>query len=1126
MFISSTALTEVDLESAIVRNPLIVAPDTSVSAAIAQMSGIRAMCSSSRETDKEIAALHLEARSSCVLIVENEQLLGIFTERDVVRLSYQKRSLENLAIAEAMTHPVITLQQSAFTNLFFAVNLLQQYHIRHLPLLNEQNQIVGLLTHESLRQLSRPIDLLQLRLVKDVMSSQVIYAAPNVSMLAITRLMAENQVSSVVLVQEQAAQGKILQIPIGIVTERDIVQFQALKLNFESLQAQDVMSTPVFSVSPEESLLIVQQIMQQYLVKRIVVVGIQGELLGIVTQTSILKVLNPLELTYLVEVLEQRVFRLEAEKLELLQTGIAAQRVFRLEAEKLELLQNRNAELEQQVQERTAILKAKAEREQLIATIASQIRSSLNLQDILETTVAKVRSLLKCDRAAIWQFQPDWSVVVVAESVADGYASYLGKKIYDACYASDWATSDRKEKTRVVCDIYTTQMSNCHRQLLETLQTRAKILVPIIEGDNLWGLLNVVESQAPRQWEAEEIALIEHLSTQLAIAIQQATAYQHLQIELAERQRTEAHLRQSEQRYASLAAAAPVGIFRTDAQGNCLYVNERWCQMTGLTPEEAAEIGWIKGLHPDDRTKVVTEWYYAVREHRPFQLEYRFQQPDGTVTWVFGQAVVESEKVGEITGYVGTITDISDRKYAEEQLLYNALHDALTNLPNRNLLLKRLELAINRTQRMKNYHFAVLFLDMDRFKIINDSLGHLAGDQLLTMIAQKLKSKIRAMDLAARLGGDEFVILLEHLGGIEEAIGVAERILTEFKAPLMLNGYEVFITASIGIVLGKENYRQASDLLRDSDIAMYQAKAQGKSCYKIFDAQMHTQAIIRLNLEHDLRKALERQEFIVYYQPIFDINTNHLIGFEALVRWQHPIQGFVPPEEFICIAEETRLIVALDNWVLYTACQQLAIWQTQFSTQFPLKVSVNLSVQDLRKPTLVKDVERILNETGLDGHCLSLEITESMLIENINEMLIVLEQLKKLGIQISIDDFGTGYSSLSYLHRLPADTFSSLSYLHRLPADTLKIDRSFINQMQEGSRNYQVVKTIITLSKLLGLAVVAEGIETQQQLQWLQQLGCEFGQGYLFSRPLAADEIETLFIESGGRFHALIGKQG
>ncbi|MBW4645595.1 MAG: EAL domain-containing protein [Goleter apudmare HA4340-LM2] len=1053
-----------------------VSPNTSVSAAIALMSGSRAVCSSSREADTEIAALHLEARSSCVLIVEKNQLLGIFTERDVVRLSSQKRSLENLAIDQVMAHPVITLQQSAFTDLFFVVNLLQQYHIRHLPLLNEQNQILGLLTHESLQQLSRPIDLLHLCVVADAMTPQVVCAAPSVSMLAITHLMAENQVSSVVLIKEQVqeSQGKVLQIPVGIVTERDIVQFQALQLDFEHIPAQTVMSTPVFSASPKDSLWFVQQVMQQYLVKRIVVTGIQGELLGIVTQTSILKVLNPLELNNLVAILENQVSQLKAEK--------------------LELLENRNAELEQQVQERTATLKAKAEREQIITTIATQILSSLNLQDILDRTVKEVRWLLKCDRAMIWQFQPDSSMVVVAESVASGYVSYLGKRIHDTCY--------RHKQTLVVSDIYTKKISDCHRQLLENLETRAKIVVPIIQSDHLWGLLNVVESQVPREWLAEEITLLQQISTHVAIAIQQATAYQQLQTELRERQRTEAHLRQSEQRYASLAAATPVGIFHTDAEGNCLYVNERWCKIAGLTPEAVAT-GWIHGIHPDDREKVAAEWCNAVAENRPFQLEYRIQQPDGTVTWVFGQAVAESDAVGQITGYVRTITDISkqraalrDRQQAEEQLIYNALHDPVTNLPNRNLLINRLELAINRANRIETYHYAVLFLDMDRFKIINDSLGHLAGDQLLNIIAQKLKSKIRKVDLAARLGSDEFVILLENIAGIEDAVYVAERILAEFQTPLILNGYEVLITASIGIVLGNKDYLQASDLIRDADIAMYRAKAIGRNCYKIFDTQMHTQALTRLNLESDLRKAIERQEFIVYYQPIFDINSNHLIGFEALVRWQHPTRGFVSPGDFVPIAEETGLIVPLDSWMLYTACQQLVTWQIQFPSQFPLKVSVNLSVQDLRKITLVKDVAQILQQTGLDGRCLTLEITESMLIENITETIKILKQLKALGIQISIDDFGTGYSSLNYLHRLPADT--------------LKIDRSFINQMQEGNRNCQVVKTIITLSKQLGLAVVAEGIETQQQLRSLQQLGCEFGQGYLFSKPLSASEIEVL----------------
>ncbi|MEH2307039.1 response regulator [Nostoc sp.] len=508
MFISSTALTEADLESAIVRNPLIVSPSTSVMAAIAQMSGSRTVCSSSREADMQIEARHLEARSSCVLIVEGNQLLGIFTERDVVRLSSQMRRLENLAIADVMAHPVISLHQSAFTDLFLAVNLLQQYRIRHLPLLNEQDEIVGLLTHESLQQLSRPIDLLHLRLAKDVMTSEVICAAPSVSMLAITRLMAENRVSSVVLVKERVEQGQVIQLPIGIVTERDIVQFQALELDFEQLQAEVVMSTPVFSVSPEYSLWKVQELMRQYLVKRIAVTGTQGELLGIVTQTSILKVLNPVELTNLVGVLEYQVNRLEAEK--------------------LALLKNRNAELEELVQQRTATLKAKAEREQLIATIASQVHSSLNLQDILDTTVQEVRSLLDCDRAMILQFQPDWSMVVMADSVKDGYVSYLGKQVYNTCSATDVFDLYHHERIRVVSDIYTAQISDCHRKLLETLQTRAKILVPIIQGGNLWGLLSVVESLAPRVWQAEEISLVQQLSTQMAIAIQQATAYQQL----------------------------------------------------------------------------------------------------------------------------------------------------------------------------------------------------------------------------------------------------------------------------------------------------------------------------------------------------------------------------------------------------------------------------------------------------------------------------------------------------------------------------------------------------------------------------------------------------------------------
>ncbi|WP_341731700.1 PAS domain S-box protein [Microcoleus sp. EPA2] len=647
MLTPATALTPAELTSAIVLNPLMVAPDITVMEAIAQMSGVRTICSTSKTADSQLDELHVEARSSCVLIVQDRQLLGILTERDIVRLSTQKRSLDSVPIREAMTSGVVTIGVSAFTDLFLALNLLQQYQIRHLPVLDDQNRVVGMLTHESLRQTSRPVDLLRLRLVVEVMTSEVICANPDVSMMNIAELMAQNRVSSVMIVEEQIGSDRQKQqIPIGIVTERDIVQFQALNLNLETCLAKSVMSTPIFAVSSEDSLWTVQQIMEQRLVRRLAVTGKAGELLGIITQTSILQALNPIEVYKLAEILEKKVLRLEAEK--------------------VALLENRNIELEQQVENRTATLKAESEQKQLIATIASQIRASLDLTEILNTTVTEVRSLLNCDRADIWQFQADASVIVVVESVADKQIANQSKYIHDNCL--DWRGKWRTGVIRVVDDIYTAPISDCHRQLLEDLEIRAKILVPIFQAETLWGLLCVAESRTPRHWQTTEITLLQQLATQLEIAIQQGTAYQQVQSELAERQRVEAHLRESEKRFAALAQSAPVGIFRTDTSGNCLFVNDRWCEIAGLTSDEALGKGWIQGLYPEDRDRISAEWYQSAQEHRPFKLEYRFGRSDGTFSWVFGQASAERDEDGQIVGYIGTITDISDRKRAEEAL--------------------------------------------------------------------------------------------------------------------------------------------------------------------------------------------------------------------------------------------------------------------------------------------------------------------------------------------------------------------------------------------------------------------------------------------------------------------------
>lgn len=429
-------------------------------------------------------------------------------------------------------------------------------------------------------------------------------------------------------------------------------------------------------------------------------------------------------------------------------------------------------------------------------------------------------------------------------------------------------------------------------------------------------------------------------------------------------------------------------------------------------------------------------------------------------------------------------------------ITHNALHDPLTGLPNRTLLLERLELAIHRAQRCDSYRYAVLFLDLDRFKVINDSLGHVVGDQLLMAIAQRLKTHLRQTDLVARLGGDEFLILLEDISSTGEVTQIAERILADSQTPLLLNGHPIFASISMGIVLSNKDYQQATDVIRDADIAMYEAKSRVPNSYRFFDVAMHIEALTRLTLETDLRKALEQHELTVHYQPIIELSNCQLMGFEALVRWQHPTQDLITPDEFIPIAEETGLIQGVDSWVIYQACQQLANWQKQFSSFSSLKVSVNLSAQDLCKPNLIQEIDEILSDTGLSGNSVILEITESLLIKDVEQIINLLTQLTTRQIRISIDDFGTGYSSLSYLHRLPAHS--------------LKIDRSFVSQMEVETRNHDVVSTIISLGQQLELDAIAEGIETPQQLQLLRQLGCQFGQGYLFSPPLSAQNIEVL----------------
>jgi len=563
--------------------------------------------------------------------------------------------------------------------------------------------------------------------------------------------------------------------------------------------------------------------------------------------------------------------------------------------------------------------------------------------------------------------------------------------------------------------------------------------------------------------------------------------------------RVEAALRESEARYALAARGANDGLWDWDMTSNQVFYSPRWKAMLGYAEHEigTAPEEWFSRIHPDDRELLemrLAAHYKRLISH--FEHEYRILHSNGNYRWMLCRGLAVWDEAGQAVRMAGSQTDITERKAAEQRLLHDALHDALTGLPNRALFMDRLGHAITRSRRNTEYTFAVMFLDLDRFKVINDSLGHSAGDQLLTAIAARLASCLRPGDTVARLGGDEFIILLEDMSDPNATSDTAERLQSVLAEPLQLDGHDVFTTASIGVTLSTLGYNNSEDMVRDADTAMYHAKMRGKSCHVIFDPIMHAQAMSQLQLESDLRWAIEREELRVYYQPIVLLQSGGIVGFEALVRWQHPQRGLLYPVDFIMIAEETGLIVPLGWWVLNEACRQIRAWQTQFSDVESLSINVNLSAKQLTQSDVVGRIAQALEQAGLEPHYLKLEITETTLIESNEATLATLTSIRELGVQFCIDDFGTGYSSLSYLHHFPIDI--------------LKIDRSFISRIGAKGDQGEIVQTILTLAKTLGLEAVAEGTETTQQLDLLKIFQCDYGQGWLFSRAVDQEHATAL----------------
>ncbi len=569
--------------------------------------------------------------------------------------------------------------------------------------------------------------------------------------------------------------------------------------------------------------------------------------------------------------------------------------------------------------------------------------------------------------------------------------------------------------------------------------------------------------------------------------------------DITDRKVTEAALRESENRYRLLAENSNDLVCLHEPDGRYLYVSQSSQPLLGYHYTEMVGRDPYEFLHPEDRDRIQREAReQAVAGFFSVPVTYRMRTKSGAYIWFETLTKPILDECGRVARLQTTSRDITERIKAQELLVYEARHDRLTGLPNRAFLIERLELALQLLKRKPQRQFALLFLDLDRFKVVNDSLGHLVGDRVLAAIAARLHCFIRSSDLAARLGGDEFVLLLSAVTGIEAAVRVAERVAADLSAPIDLDGREIVLGASIGVALGKPSYERAEDILRDADLAMYRAKSRGSSTNKIevFDNVLHARALKRLHLENDLRQALQQDEFVVEYQPIVSLTTSQIVSFEALIRWQHPERGRITPEEFVPIAEETGAIVSIDRWVLKTACQDLAMWHQRYPRAATVKVGVNLCARDLHSPNFSAEIERVLEESGLPGQYLTLEITESMLLADIERTTALLDRLKALGVRISLDDFGTGYSSLAYLHQLPANN--------------LKIDRSFVSRVPSDRRSCKIIETVIALSNSLGIEAIAEGIETQQQLELLSELGCELGQGFYFAKALSAERVGKL----------------
>jgi len=735
----------------------------------------------------------------------------------------------------------------------------------------------------------------------------------------------------------------------------------------------------------------------------------------------------------------------------------------------------------------STLLQRRQTQAELLHRLTIKIRRSLDVETVLKTALEEIRQLLNVDRTVIFQFYADGRGEVVAESVAAPQFSLLNRTFCDPCFQREAAEAYLQGRVLALADINTATMAQCHRDFLNQLQVRALLAVPIIEEERLWGLFLCHHCSSPRPWANDEVELIRQLGEQLGFGIHRA--------ELV------SALHQEKERYRRVLEAQTELLYRCTPEGHLTFGNPaffRYLAEVGVS----CDLGEVL-QHPFDPVtqQRFQQHLQTLSPTQPIStiecaVTLSTEGSTGQLAWFEWTTRAFFDHHGRCVEYQCVGHDITRRKQMEEQLIHDALHDPLTGLPNRTLLQERLQHCWRQYQRRGDRPFAVVFIDIDRFKRVNDSLGHQAGDQVLITLAQRMQSVVREGDTLAHLSGDEFVVLCEDLDSqqmvaqVQARIADLERVIQE---PLIIDGHLLSLSASIGVAFSDREAASAATLLRDADIAMYQAKKQGLGQCRIFDPQMHTQAQSCFTLESQLHQAIANSELQVYFQPIVEMNTGAIVGLEALSRWFDPEKGEIPPSEFITLAEQAGLIVSLGRQVLERAIQEFSQWRQQDSRRQTMTLGINISPQQLVDANFVGDILAVLRSAQLPPHLLHLEITETTMIRNLEATLQVAEELQQLGVALNIDDFGTGYSSLSRLHQLP---------IH-----ALKIDRSFVQSLEESRAAQEIIGAVIALGKSLRLDVVAEGVETAVQAAQLMDLGCLYGQGYFFYPPLPIDRL-------------------